>query len=175
MCFFLFFLSVKMTEIFENKFIDISPKTYSLEWTSHEKLFQDRRKIKNLTLQELPISFTAALLEKLRRSVFGTYLKCFNQNQQQSDFINENKLCLTNSILKNFQNNEIEMFEYNNNFINEALGYLKNALVKEKEIDLCNLYQNCTYFRLNDCNVYVFLLYTNALNNSNFSSDKSYR
>lgn len=146
---------IKMIAEIENEEIKPIPQEkYDLVvWTPHEKLFRDRITLRNKVLAEIAVPFTIALQVKLRRSVFGTYLDDFNENQCQNEFLNTNKLSIMDGIIRDFKPQQEETFDYNNNFFDDTVRYLNNAVTETKQIDCSYLYQNAQYLRLDDYHV----------------------
>jgi hypothetical protein len=148
-------LKNKMITEIENEETRVIPqeKYDLLVWTPHEKLFRNRVTFRNKVLAEIAVPFTIALQVKLRRSVFGTYLDDFNENQWQNEFLNANKLTITDTIIQDFNRRQLNVFDYNNNLFDEVMKFLNNTVTETEKIDCSFLYQRATHLRLDDYHV----------------------
>ncbi|XP_063914196.1 leucine-rich repeat-containing protein 43-like [Zophobas morio] len=125
-----------------------------LVWTEHEKLFRERAAFRNKILAEILVPFTIALQVKLRRSLLGTYLEHMNENQWQNEFLNMNKLAVTDTVMENFSSKQWKKFEYNNNYLlDEVMDVLKRTVTESGKVDCRFIYERATFLRLDDYHI----------------------
>lgn len=122
-------------------------------WSYKEHILRLMSEKRDPFLTEHAVTFKIALLVLLRRTMFGTFLKCFNRQQTQDHFLNRLKMDVLNFDLKRFSAGESRKF-FERNLPIEG-GYLKlvEAVSKCDVIDLDFLYENLETLRLS--NVYV--------------------
>nr|XP_015835229.1 PREDICTED: uncharacterized protein LOC103312973 [Tribolium castaneum] len=143
-----------ISEIENEEIRAIPQEKYNLVvWTPHEKLFRNRVTLRNTVLSEIAVPFTIALQVKLRRSVFGTYLDDFNENQCQNEFLNTNKLSIMESVMRDFNSRQENLFDYNNNLFDHVIRYLNNTVTETKQIDCDFLYEHATHLRMDDYHI----------------------
>lgn len=122
-------------------------------WSRRENLFSRRSKWRNPFLAEHEVSFTIAMLVLLRRSLFGTFLKSFNEQQEQDKRWNNEKLGILNWDLKSLTPAESKRIKDKNFGIENAYGLLTEAIEKCDVIDWDFLYERLQSLRIS--NLYV--------------------
>lgn len=130
---------------------EIRRKIYEhLKWSSEERVFRKRYDYRNPLLINKDVPFSTATKVKFRRSVFGTYLKFFNQPQHQNKFLNENKLGITEWRIKQLGAGAKLVDERNNDATEDLFGLLKKAVVSAEEIEWDYLFAKLKLLRIID-------------------------
>lgn len=123
----------------------------NLAWTSAETVSKDRPKYRNKFLAENTVPFSLALLVKLKRSCFGTFLASFNQ--QQNAFLNENKLGIYQWIMKEATPAQEEILKKDNNLTDDLEGLLVQGVETRDVLDLNYLFESLVSLRLSNYHV----------------------
>ncbi|KAK5646531.1 hypothetical protein RI129_004995 [Pyrocoelia pectoralis] len=122
----------------------------TLKWSTNESAFQ-RTRSKSLETYQIPFSIGMKL--KFRQSVFGTYLKEFNYQQEQSHGLNMNKLGITRLDLKNFNEAEEKIYRSKNDLTDNLFPLLVKGVMQNECVDWDYLYTNMTTLRMNEAQI----------------------
>lgn len=129
-----------------------------LKWSAEENCFRNRGK----DCRASDSSFSGCADVLFRKSVFGVYLKSFNEKELHSRFLNENKLGITQWDLKSYTEAELIEFTQQNLLTNDLFVLLLKAVKTVEVIDWSYLHNCLLNLRLSNCNVIPNFLYKNS-------------
>lgn len=120
-----------------------------IDWSEDELIFRNRYG----RLKDCNIEFSLAADVKFRRSVFGVYMKCFNEQQNQDKFLNENKLGITKWDLQTCETSEKISYEAKNDVTDQMLAILEEAVKRCDVINWSFFFKRLKTLRISNCGV----------------------
>lgn len=124
-----------------------------LQWSTLEDSFRNRQIFRKKDFADSSLNLSACADEVFRQSVFGVYLKSFNEKEQHDSFLNENKLGITQWDVFRYSESESKKFTEKNMATEDLYGLLLNAVKNLEVIDWGYLYDTLVTLRLSNCNV----------------------
>lgn len=123
----------------------------NLTWSSSFEAQRRSREEKELRLKNGRCKLCGSFKKKIKESIFGTYLQCFNQGQTHNAFYNENKLIITKDEIVRMIREDKKKFEDKNSIFNGCLDIFYEKLKNCDKIDLDALFDidNITLRRSN--------------------------
>ncbi|KAG5894548.1 hypothetical protein JTB14_011085 [Gonioctena quinquepunctata] len=125
-------------------------KYNNLTWSDAEKVITSSRNFRNKVFPQYTLTFSNTLLLALRKSLFRCYLDVLNPQQTQSRFLNENKLGITEYLLKNMEGKEKRRFEDNNRLFEDTTDILEGIVNDYESVDIDYLRKTSKILRIID-------------------------
>lgn len=120
----------------------------NLNLTHKEKLFKNKYKFRSKSLHGIDVPLSAALEIRFRRSVFGTFMESFNYQQEQDNYLNNNKGDILQWNMKSFSETEKANFEELSNISDNFFSLFWKAIEKCDCINWNYFYDNLNTLRL---------------------------
>lgn len=124
-----------------------------LNWSLEENSFRNKRKFAEKDFDVSDSSFSDCADAVFRKSVFGVYLKSFNEKESHSAFLNDNKLGITKWDLMTYSEDELKEFREDNFLTDDLYDLLLKAVKTLEVIDWPYLHESLFGLRLNNCTV----------------------
>lgn len=128
-------------------------RRHKLRWSLEENSFRNREGFRHKDYEEFDSNFSACADAGFRESVFGVYLKSFNEREDHNRFLNENKLGITQWDVARFSEFEFKEFSEKNLLTDGLFDLLLKAAKNLEVIDWCYLHNTLVSLRLSNCNV----------------------
>ncbi|XP_074040223.1 uncharacterized protein isoform X2 [Leptinotarsa decemlineata] len=125
-------------------------KFNKMQWSKEETPIKDSRKYREEMYSKYILRFSNALLLALRKSVFGCYLNSLNPQQNQDTDLNENKLAITEYIIRNLKEKEVKRFQEKNYLFEDTMKVLRKIIKYNGSVDLEYLMRNMRTLRITD-------------------------
>lgn len=124
-----------------------------LKWSLEEDSFRNRQLFRKKDCDEYELPFSSCADTVFRESVFGVYLKSFNEREKHDMFLNENKFGITQWDVARYTQSESEEFTKKNLLTDDLYDLLLRAVKKLEVIDWSYLHESLISLRLSNCNV----------------------
>lgn len=119
-----------------------------LQWSPKETILRKYREQRTQVYPIYKYKFYDCVRARLQKSVFGTFLDIFNVQQDQTNFLNENKLDIAEFDLASLNDKDLQAFEERNILLDNYMEKLKRIVATSEVVEYNNFINNLDQLRI---------------------------